>query len=307
MKLIYLTAKEYPGGTADHIYIREMARAFYSLMGNDFLFVTAKNVSKEISEFPNLSANIKWSHGKSFFYFFWLPYFILRSKNWTRDTVFFSNDPNLLVLLIFWKRMFRFKNKICSDWHMLFGDWRDSFIVDGSDYLITTSEKLKKSIVAISKNKGKKVLVVYGGVNLEKYESLNKSDARNKLNLPKDKKIVAYVGFFKTMGMEKGIKTMIEALPELPSEVIMLFVGGKDDEIWEYKKFAENKGVSDRCIFIGRKPQDELFLYETASDVLSIPYPDQPHFRNFGFPMKVYEYMANRRPIIYSKLELVEE
>jgi glycosyltransferase involved in cell wall biosynthesis len=38
-----------------------------------------------------------------------------------------------------------------------------------------------------------------------------------------------------------------------------------------------------------------------------IPYPDQPHFRNYGFPMKVYEYMAAKRPIIYSQLELTEE
>ena len=49
------------------------------------------------------------------------------------------------------------------------------------------------------------------------------------------------------------------------------------------------------------------FFYEQASDALVIPYPDKPHFRLYGFPMKVYEYMASQRPIIYSKLELVEE
>ena len=50
-----------------------------------------------------------------------------------------------------------------------------------------------------------------------------------------------------------------------------------------------------------------MALYEQASDVLVIPYPDKPHFRLYGFPMKVYEYMASQRPIVYSKLELAEE
>jgi SAM-dependent methyltransferase len=42
-------------------------------------------------------------------------------------------------------------------------------------------------------------------------------------------------------------------------------------------------------------------------DVLVIPYPNTPHFKDYGFPMKVYEYMASGVPIIYTKLELLEE
>ena len=42
-------------------------------------------------------------------------------------------------------------------------------------------------------------------------------------------------------------------------------------------------------------------------DILVIPYPDKPHFRDYGFPMKVWEYMASGRPIIYSNLEIMRE
>ena len=59
--------------------------------------------------------------------------------------------------------------------------------------------------------------------------------------------------------------------------------------------------------FEERKNFQEVNLYEQASDVLVIPYPDKPHFRLYGFPMKVYEYIVARVPIIYSKLELTEE
>ncbi len=150
-------------------------------------------------------------------------------------------------------------------------------------------------------------MVAYGGVDIDNYKNIDKNEARKILNLPTDKNIVGYVGLFKTMGMEKGIGTMIESLKNLSENEIMVFIGGKNEEITEYKKRAQKNGVLERCIFEGRKGFKEVVLYEQASDVLVIPYPDKPHFRLYGFPMKVYEYMASQRPIVYSKLELAEE
>jgi len=131
--------------------------------------------------------------------------------------------------------------------------------------------------------------------------------SRQELGLPEDKKLVGYIGLFKTMGMEKGIKTIIAALPHLPTDIVMVFVGAKPGQSEEYQKYAEEIGVLNRCIFIDMQPAKKIPFYEKVMDALVIPYPDQPHFRDWGFPMKVYEYMAARKPIIYSKLDLVEE
>jgi len=109
------------------------------------------------------------------------------------------------------------------------------------------------------------------------------------------------------MGMEKGIAAMIKSLKFMDKNTLMLFVGGRPDEISEYKKLAGQEGVLNSCLFEERKNNEEVNLYEQAADVLVIPYPDKPHFRLYGFPMKVYEYMASKRPIVYSKLELSEE
>jgi glycosyltransferase involved in cell wall biosynthesis len=307
MRFIYLTAKGYPASTADHIYILELAKGFNAILKDNFLFVVANAFGNDLQGLPVLNLHLSLQKFRTAFYFFWLPYFILRDKHTKSDSIFFSNDPNILTLLIFWKRLLRLHYRICSDWHMLFGDWRDRFIARGSDFIVTTSAKLRRAIAADAGVSEEKILVAYGGIDVEKRESLNISEARNQLHLPFDKKIVSYIGFFKTMGMEKGIRTMIESLSTLPSGVIMLFVGGKDDEIAEYIAYAETLGVAKRCVFIARKLQSELATYEAASDILAIPYPDKPHFREFGFPMKVYEYMAADRPILYSKLDLVEE
>ncbi|MBU6388631.1 glycosyltransferase family 4 protein [Patescibacteria group bacterium] len=304
MKLVYLTAKTYPASTADHIYVLELAKGFHAALKDDFVLVVANDLGNDLRGLPVLNVRLSSRHFKTLFYFLWLPYFILRSE---RDMVFFSNDPNLLMVLIFWKKVLRLRYKICSDWHMLFGGWRDRFIQRNSDRLVTTSNKLKDAIIAVSQIHKEKILAAYGGIDLGAYEHVSKNDARTRVNLPHGKKIVTYAGFFKTMGMEKGIRTMIQALPELPDEVVMLFVGGKDGEISEYREYAEGINAAGRCIFVGRKSQGELAVYEAASDILAIPYPDKPHFRDVGFPMKVYEYMAANRPVVYSQLALVEE
>ena len=78
---------------------------------------------------------------------------------------------------------------------------------------------------------------------MDNYKNIDKNEARKILNLPVDKNIVGYVGLFKTMGMEKGINTMILSLKNLSEKVIMVFIGGKDEEITEYKKLAFENGV----------------------------------------------------------------
>jgi glycosyltransferase involved in cell wall biosynthesis len=118
---------------------------------------------------------------------------------------------------------------------------------------------------------------------------------------------VGYVGLFMTMGMEKGIKTMIDSLVDLPSTYFMVFVGGRHDEIVKYREYSSSRSVSERCVFFEIQSFDKVVEYEKIMDVLVIPYPDTPHFRQYGFPMKVYEYMASGVPIVYTKLELVEE
>lgn len=312
MRLIHLTARRFQYLTADSVYVSNLAVEFSKFLADDYLLIAGDKSPEQFTGINLINSRLS-ALGTGFlyfwlpyvYYFFWLPYFILTRKIKSSETVFFSSDANLLLILIFWKKFFRLKFKICSDWHMLYNNFKDSFIPRNSDCLVTTSEKLKKIIVGRSGINSGKIQVVYGGVDILSYQTALKS--RLELGLPEDKKLVGYIGLFKTMGMEKGIKTMVGALKCLPTDIAMVFVGAKPGQSEEYKKYAEEKGVLDRCIFIDMRPAKIMPSYEKAMDILAIPYPDQPHFRNWGFPMKVYEYMASERPIIYSKLDLVEE
>ncbi len=306
MKLIYLTAKRYPGTTADHHYVENLARAFGRELGGKFTFVVSEAEEGALSGIPLVQVVSPTFLKRTLFFFFWIPWHWCTTVKKDENTVFFSNDQNLLALLIFWKKLLSLSYRVAPDWHMLSHTWKDRFIARTSDCSISTSRKLERAVRELAPLAS--IHTVYGAVDGSPFEKeIDRKTLREKLSLPADRFLISYVGLFKTMKMEKGISTMIRALSELPSDCAMVFVGGKPDEIGQYAEEARLQNVFDRCIFLPIQSFENVVRYERAMDILVIPYPDKPHFRSFGFPMKIYEYMASRTPIIYTKLELLEE
>ena len=166
MQLVYLTSKKYPSSTADHFFVRNMAEVFSKILSEDFTFI----VRQTGPELKSINVKVLYapSRVRTVYYFFSLPFFIFRRHNCS-DCFFFSNDPYLLSVLIFWRKIFGFKYKICSDWHQIFQDWRDGYIANNSDFLISTSERLKDLIIKKTGLQKNKIFVAYGGVDLSKF------------------------------------------------------------------------------------------------------------------------------------------
>lgn len=316
MRFIHLTLKRFEYTRADNAYVENLANQFSNKLGDNYLLIL---ISCDNSQFVNcnkylLNINFLKKTSLGFFwvpyiyFLFWLPFFIIKEKLNKKDNVLFSSDRYVLILLVFYKFFFRLKFKICSDWHMYLEGWKNKLIAQKSDYLITTSRKLKKLIIDKSGLKIDKIKTVYGGIDLSYYDiPVDIKLQRKSLNLPENKKLVGYIGLFKTMRMEKGIDFMIKSLPQIDLNIHMVFVGARDNEKDEYLEMAKKYGVKDRVHIIEMQKFKEMAIFEMIMDILVIPYPDKPHFRDYGFPMKVYEYMAAKRPIVYSMLDLTEE
>lgn len=157
--------------------------------------------------------------------------------------------------------------------------------------------------------KAEKITVAPDGVDLEAFNTVNQSkeELRIELGLPANDFLVGYIGKFKTLGMEKGIKTMIMALPLLEKDIKMVFVGGEESEIREYKNLANRLNVSTQCLFINYQPYLKVIKYTKAMDALVIPFPNFPHYAFYTSPLKLFEYMASGRPIIASGLPALRE
>ncbi len=103
-------------------------------------------------------------------------------------------------------------------------------------------------------------------------EPVAKTDARAKLGLGQDEKVILFFGFVRRY---KGLKYLIEALAEVRREMPakLLVVG----EFWEderpYRDQVRQLGLSEAIIFhSGYVPNDQMAMYFSAADVVALPY-----------------------------------
>jgi len=125
-----------------------------------------------------------------------------------------------------------------------------------------------------------------------------------------DRMVVGYVGRLKTLGMEKGVADLLQALRMAKAEQIFfgLVVGGPEQDKEQYETMAKAlKLTGDDVRFTGAVPATAVPIALAACDVLVMPFPDKPHYRKYMSPLKMFEYMASGKPIITSDLPPVRD
>ena len=152
-----------------------------------------------------------------------------------------------------------------------------------------------------------KILIEPNAVDLKTFPiGVSKKEARRKLNITEEGKIVSYIGNFHTLGLEKGLDTIVKAIPsviESYEDVAFYFVGGPMKFAEGYINDLKARNVNDQYYrFFDRQPYQEIYLWLAASDILVMPLPDHPRFKKAISPIKTFEYMTSGRPMIISDL-----
>ena len=138
-----------------------------------------------------------------------------------------------------------------------------------------------------------------------------KENIRKKFYLPLNKKIIEYVGKYKTMGKEKGVSEIIFQFAELlktEKEIFLLLVGPNPNETNEIEEFFESLkiGKADYAV-VTHVRQKEMPSYLKCADVLLMNYPDSEHYGKYMSPVKMFEYMASGAPIVSTDLPSIRE
>ena len=157
----------------------------------------------------------------------------------------------------------------------------------------------------------KRVIAEGDAVDLNRFKNLPpKTKAGARFDLVTDRLVVGYVGRLKTLGMDKGVAVLLQALKELqPKKKFFGFIvgGPKADEV-EYVKMAAKLGLSAQdVVFTGEIPAADVPVSLAACDILAMPFPDFPHYRHHMSPLKMFEYMAAGRPLLTSDLPTVRD
>jgi glycosyltransferase involved in cell wall biosynthesis len=151
-----------------------------------------------------------------------------------------------------------------------------------------------------------KCVKVPAGVDVEIFRpnEVLGENTRRSLGIKLSDFVFGYVGTFQKW---HGLETLFNAVRGLSRdhrEFKLLLVG---PNFTQFKSLSDSLGLNDICIFAGAVNHHEVPNYVNACDAMVALYePDTDPLRKkygIGFPIKVLEYIACRKPVISTKVE----
>lgn len=140
---------------------------------------------------------------------------------------------------------------------------------------------------------GKKIEIQTMGVDFNVYKPIEKELARRQLNLPKDKKIILYVGRFDNV---KSVDLIIDVFERLKKryDLDLILIGGAKEDIYY------NKAKLSGAKVITRIPSEQLIPYYSAADAYMCYYSTNLWG---GIGIAPVEAMACSLPVVSNTLE----
>lgn len=312
MRLIYIANARIPTEKAHGIQIMKMCESFasYNMEVELVLSKRFNKIEEDPFKYYGVRRNFKikklpcldlvpldkyighlgsWVESITFNLFVF-PYILFKKVD-----IIYTRDKFSLFHILFKKNLF-FEAHTFPKNYFLYSPFLKRF-----KKIIVITQKLKDFFVEKGIN-ADKILVASDGVDLEKFNIKDsQEECRRKLNLSLDKKIVLYTGHVYEW---KGAQTLAKASHFLPEDVEIYFVGGTDRDIKEFK--ARNSKLKIKVV--GHKPYSEIPFWLKAADVLVLPNSAKKEIsRYWTSPLKMFEYMASKRPIIASDLPSIRE
>ncbi len=241
------------------------------------------------------------------YFAFWLSYIsfsiftkIYLNQNSMKEDVIYSNE---ILPLVFVSNV---REKCFYEMH----DFPESKIGLFGKYLskmkwvlIHNRWKLGETIKVFPTLDQKRLLYEPNAVDLKDFDiNISKEEARMKLKLPDNKKIIVYTGHLYGW---KGIFTLAEAAKLLTNDFLVVFVGGTDKDVLDFKSKFGNLST---ILIVGHVKHSLIPIWQKAGDILILPNTAKEKISAFyTSPMKLFEYMASRRPIIATDIPSIRE
>ncbi len=315
-KIIFLTFARLPSRAAHTVNIVKMCQAIQKIGLDVSLVSDARENAEEIFDYYNIQypfniKKIKCFNIRVFGRIFFLvkAFFYIREE---QTDLLYTRDVFNAFLAKMLKRSFIF------ELHELPNNWFREFLMGK----VLRSPNLKK-VVYISKSLnellesrfgdvlyGKPCITAHDGVDLRNFKiTLSKHEARMDLNLPETAFIAGYTGsLFEGRGIE-----IILNLAVVLKDVFFVIVGGEGKYLNLLRRKVAKLNI-DNVIVKGFMPHKKIPVFSQAADVLLMPYQKKVLHRQkkhdtaaFMSPLKMFEYMASGKPIIASRIKVLEE
>lgn len=166
--------------------------------------------------------------------------------------------------------------------------------------VVTISPYLAQNFIAHGLSPDR-VIVAPSGVDLESFlPDRSKEAARQELALDPTAKLIVYSGHLYDY---KGIPTIL-AVAKLMPDCQFILVGGWAEDIARVQQTIQTQGLSNVHL-VGHIPQPQIVPYLYAADVLLLPTSKSWQLSEVTSPLKLFEYMSVKRPIVSSALPTI--
>ncbi len=181
-------------------------------------------------------------------------------------------------------------------------------IVKDTDALVAATPTEQEQLLKYYGAEAKKITVLPPGVDLKRFYPIPQDEAKAVIGIPSNEKVILYVGRIEPL---KGIDNLLKAIAFLRKADVLAtcphyvaIIGGDPDKPREFldqemrhlQDLNQRLGLDDMVVFLGKKDQDSLPYYYSASEVVVMP----SHYESFG--MVALEAMACGTPVIATRV-----
>tara|TARA_B110000003_G_C16641498_1_gene530369 strand:+ start:2109 stop:3230 length:1122 start_codon:yes stop_codon:yes gene_type:complete len=167
--------------------------------------------------------------------------------------------------------------------------------------IIIITDSLKKIILSQKLKLKKKLYVHCDGANIVSLKNDN--------NIKLQGSFENNIGYFGHLYEGRGIDLIINIAIQ-NSNLGFHLIGGLDKDV---KRWIEKSKALENIFFYGYLPHNKLVSYAMLMDILLAPYqnnvkvPGGPNTVKWMSPLKIFEYMSFKKPIICSNIEVLHE
>ncbi|HUI99513.1 MAG TPA: glycosyltransferase [Usitatibacter sp.] len=163
--------------------------------------------------------------------------------------------------------------------------------------IVTTGERLREQVIEETGADPRRVISIPTGIDLERYRPGDRSLARERLALPRDRPIVGIVA---TLRSWKGHRHLLRAIATLGSSDAFLAIVGDGPQREALESLARELSLSARVRFAGN--QSDVVPWMQAFDVFCLP-----SYANEGVPQALMQAMACELPVVSTPIGSIGE